>query len=343
MEHYRLVFLGFGNVGQALARLLLRKQSEIKQQYDITYSFTAIATRSHGRAYHPDGLDIDQVLDSMLSGKSLDLLSTSPAPTDNVEFIQQSRGDVLFENTPVNYQNGQPAIEHIQAALQCGMHAFTANKGAVVHGFQQLDTLSKSVNKKFYFESTVMDGAPIFNVFRNLPAANVCSIRGILNSTTNLILTRMEQGEGFEQAVDHAQQIGIAETDPNGDIQGWDAAIKLASLITVIMGVPLKPQQVEREGITEMILSGDFTAAQAAGKRWKQICTATRDGNSVKAKVAPELIEPSHPFYNTEGTSSIVQFESDVLGPLTVMESNPTPDCTAYGLLADFLNAVKGE
>lgn len=343
MRHYNLVFLGFGNVGQALARLLLRKQIEIQQQYAITYSMTAVATHRHGRACDPDGLHIDQVLDVMRSGKTLDSLSVSEAPSDNLQFLRHSRGDVLFENTPVNYENGQPAIDHIRAALETGMHACTANKGALVHGYNELTQLAAKKNKRFYFESTVMDGAPIFSIFRQLPAANVHSIRGILNSTTNLILTRMQQGEDFEQALDYAQHIGIAETDPNGDIQGWDAAIKLAALVTVIMGVPLKPQQVDRVGIDEVIDLTHFKSTISNGKRWKQLCTASRDGNLVKARVAPELIEPSHPFYNTEGTSSIVQFESDVLGPLAIMETDPTPDCTAFGLLADFINAVTGK
>ncbi len=130
------------------------------------------------------------------------------------------------------------------------MHAITANKGPVVHAYRELTELAQAKGRKFYFESTVMDGAPIFSLFRSaLPAAQLNSFRGILNSTTNLILGRMEDGETFEDAVKYCQEIGLAETDPSGDVDGWDAAIKVAALVTVLMGVPLKPQEVDRTGI----------------------------------------------------------------------------------------------
>jgi homoserine dehydrogenase len=343
MTHYKLALVGFGNVGRSLARLLQRKAEEMSIQYDITTTITAIATGSHGRAIDTSGIDIDRALSIIQEGGSIDQLSAKPALEDNLEFIAASGADVLFENTPVNYESGQPAVDHIRAALEHGMHAFTANKGPVVHGYKELRQLAEEKGRKFYFESTVMDGAPIFSVFRELPAANVQTISGVLNSTTNLIFTRMEAGETFDQAVAYAQEIGVAERDPSGDVKGWDAAVKLAALVTVIMGVPMVPQQVERVGISKVVNSLSITIARSAGKRWKQVCTAVREGDMVKARVAPELIGPAHPFYNINGTTSIVQFESDVLGKLSIMENDPTPDSTAYGLLADFINAVVGK
>lgn len=343
MAQYNLALIGFGNVGQALARLLYRKAEELQSEYDITFKITAISTGSHGRAINPDGLDIDKVMSISQPGGMLDSLSTVSVPEDTLTFITASGAEVMFENTPVNYDTGQPAIDHIRAALEHGMHAFTANKGPVVHGFDQLSKLAREKGKKFYFESTVMDGAPIFSVFRELPAANVHRISGVLNSTTNLIFSRMEAGETFDQAIAYAQQIGIAESNPSGDVMGWDAAVKLAAMVTVIMGVPMVPQQVEREGISKVVNSLSITIARSSGKRWKQICTAERHGDQVRAQVKPELIPHTHPFYNIEGTSSIVQFESDVLGNLSIIETDPSPDTTAYGLLADFINAVAGK
>ena len=343
MPHYNLALIGFGNVGQALTQLLYRKAEELQTEYDLTFTVTAIATGSHGRAINPAGLDIDQVMSIAQSGGSLDALSATTASDDMCDFITASGADVMFENTPVDYESGQPAIDHIRTALEHGMHAFTANKGPVVHGYNELSKLAREKGKKFYFESTVMDGAPIFSVFRELPAVNVHKISGVLNSTTNLIFTRMEGGETFDQAVAYAQQIGIAETDPSGDVKGWDASVKLAALVTVVMGVPLVPQQVKREGISKVANSLSMTIARSTGKRWKQICTAERHGDQVLAQVKPELIDATHPFYNIKGTSSIVQFESDVLGNLSIVETDPSPDTTAYGLLADFINAVSGE
>jgi homoserine dehydrogenase len=341
MTHYHLALLGFGNVGRALARLLLSKETELREAYQISFDFTAIATGRHGSAIDPRGLDIRNAINLVETGRTLDALSVKPAPDDMLEFIRACGADVLFENTPVNYENGQPAVDHLRTALECGMHAITANKGPVVHAYRTLTELAAKMGRKFYHESTVMDGAPIFSLFREaLPGARLLTLRGVLNSTTNLILTRMEGGESFEAAVSFAQSIGIAETDPSGDIDGWDASVKVAALVTVLMDTPLKPAQVDRIGIRG-ITARQIEQAKAEGKRWKLVCSARRTATGVQARVAPEMVERSSPMYSVEGTTSIVQFETDVLGLLSIVESDPGPHTTAYGLLADFINAAQ--
>ena len=341
MPQYNLALLGFGNVGQAFAQLLLRKRTELKDRYDLTFAVTGIATGSHGMALNTGGLDLEQALKLVEYGSSFDTISTQGKVSDSFDFIRRCGAEVLFETTPVNYQTGQPAIDHLRAALELGMHAITANKGPVVHAHQQLTNLAASRGRAFYFESTVMDGAPIFSLFRyTLPGAQLRAFRGILNSTTNLILTRLEAGESFADAVAYAQSIGIAETDPSGDVDGWDAAVKVAELVTVLMGVPLKPDQIERQGIRE-ITPEEIERARQEGKRWKLVCSAHKENERVQARVAPEMVGPDSPLYNVVGTTSIVEFETDVLGQLSVIETDPGPRTTAYGLLADFLNAVK--
>jgi len=339
MPHHNLALLGFGNVGRAFVRLLDRKKAELRERYGITFAVVGIATAHHGAAIDPSGLEAVSAADLVESGDSLEVLSKVTI-RDNFDFLLRCGADVLFENTPVNIDTGQPAIDHIRAALERGMHIITANKGPVVHAYRELTMLAEASGRKFYFESTVMDGAPIFSLFRSgLPANRLLSFRGILNSTTNLILTRMESGETFEDAVKYAQSAGLAETDPSGDIDGWDAAIKVAALVTVLMDFPLTPQQVDRKGIrgirAEMVKS-----ARAEGKRWKLVCSANRDGDTVKSRVAPELVPSSSPFYSVEGSSSIVEFHTDTLSSLSILEGNPGPETTAYGLLADFINAV---
>lgn len=342
MPHYNLALLGFGNVGQALAKLLLRKRLELQAQYSLTYAVTGIATGRHGTAINHDGLDLDRALAQAASGGSLADLSAQHAPANALDFIRSCGADVLFENTPVNYETGQPAVDHLHLALEMGMHAITANKGPVVHAYRPLTDLAEAGGLRFYFESAVMDGAPIFSLFREaLPAARLRSFRGVLNSTTNLILTRMEGGESFDQAVAFAQSIGVAETDPSGDIDGWDAAVKVAALVTVLMGVPLKPFEVDRQGIRG-ISPADINRARREGKRWKLVCSAEREKEDIKARVIPEMVGRDSPLYGIEGTTSLVQFETDVLGLLSVIETDPGPHTTAYGLLADFINAVGG-
>jgi homoserine dehydrogenase len=210
-----------------------------------------------------------------------------------------------------------------------------------VHAYQELTELAKKYGRKFYFESAVMDGAPIFSLFReSLPAVNLRGFSGILNSTTNLILTRMESGDSFEKALAYAQSIGIAETDPSGDIEGWDAAVKVAALVTVLMGIPLKPTEVDRTGIRNLT-SKDILLARKQEKRWKLVCTARRDGRKVIGRVAPELVGSDSPLYGVNGTSSMITFETDALPQLSIIEGNPGTETTAYGLLADFINATR--
>ena len=339
MANHRLAFLGFGNVGRALAVLLLRKKEELKTRYGITFAVTGIATGRHGKIANPVGLDLEGALQLIRAGNSLSLM-TNTLMFSTMDFIKKCGADVLFETTPVNHQNGQPAVDHLRTALECGMHAITANKGPVVYAYRQLTELAAKKGRKFLFESTVMDGAPIFSLFRSsLPGARLAGFRGILNSTTNLILGRMEKGDSFENAVKHAQSVGLAETDPSNDVDGWDAAIKVAALVTVLMDIALTPQQVERTGIRE-ITPQKVAEAKAAGKRWKLVCSAVRDGEAVKARVAPELVQASSPMFSVEGSSSVIEFRTDVLSSLSIVEGNPGPETTAYGLMADFINAV---
>jgi homoserine dehydrogenase len=341
MPHYNLALLGFGNVGRALAELLERKRGELKDRYEIEFAVSGIATGRHGTAIDPQGIDMEKAVRLVSERKSIAELSTLPEVEDNFDFIRRCQAQVLFENTPVNYETGQPAVDHLEAALKAGMHALTANKGSVVHAHQRLTELGKQNGVKFYHEATVMDGAPIFSLFREtLPGVRLNALYGVLNSTTNLILTRMEDGESLDDAIRYAQSIGIAETDPSGDVDGWDAAVKVSALVTVMMGIPLKPAEVDRQGIRSLTLD-DIEQARGEGKRWKLVCSAKREGERVAARVAPEMVPASSPLYGVMGTTSIVQFDTDVLGQLSVLETDPGPETTAYGLLADFINAVR--
>ena len=191
MNHYKLTFIGFGNVARALARLLIRKQDLLKSQYGITFSATGIATGTHGFAVNPDGLDLLKCVEVTEAGGSLDQFTKIPI-TNSLEVIKNSGADFMFENSPVDHHTGQPAIDHVREALELGMGVSTANKGTVVHGYHELTALAESKGRKFYFESTVLGGAPIFSMFReSMPGAKLESFQGILNSTTNIMLSGM--------------------------------------------------------------------------------------------------------------------------------------------------------
>ncbi len=344
---YKLAFIGFGNVARSLAKLLLRKESLLKEQ-GVTFSFTGISTGSHGFAVNPNGLDIHKALELVESGKDISSLSNYHLPiTDSLSVIQHSAADVVFENSPVNTQTGQPALDHIRAALNLGMHAITANKGPVVHGYRELTALAKSKGRQFKFESTVLGGAPVFSVFREtFPLAELSSIKGIFNATTNLILSRMENGEAYEDAVKYAQSIGLAETDPTNDVDGWDAAIKVAALVTVLWDAPMTPQQVNPTGIRG-ITSGMIAKAKAEGKRYKLVCSAEKNADgSITASVAPQLVDSSSPLYGIMNSSTGITFRTDVILDYSIVLSEK-PDMkggpleTAYGLFADFVSVAK--
>jgi homoserine dehydrogenase len=255
-------------------------------------------------------------------------------------WLDIAKADVLFEATSLSPRDGQPAIDHIRAALEMGAHAITANKGPIVHAYEELSSLAAVKGRRFLFESTVMDGVPIFALFRdNLPVVHLQGFRGILNSTTNVILSGMEEGLSFDQSLARAQQIGVAETDPSNDVEGWDAAVKVAALVRVLMGVPIRLEGIAREGIGK--LSGEAVrAARTEGQPYKLVCRAQRTHRGVKASVRPEQVPLSDPLAWVAGTSSIVYFETDVFPGLAITEHNPGLEATAYGMLADLVRAV---
>ena len=332
----RLAFLGFGNVGRALARLLESKRAVLRAKYGVEFLITGIATGKHGALLDAGGIDLSAALDAVEAGRSLG----DAHPGDPLGFLRAVPADALLESIPVNYRTGQPALSCIEAALGQGMHVISANKGPVVHGYPHLMEVARGRGVRYLFESAVMDGAPIFSLWREtMPAADLKSFRGILNSTTNLILTLMEQGQPYDQALAHAQSIGVAETDPSGDVLGGDAAVKVAALATVLMDTPLTPDRVERRGI-DGLSSADVQAAARSGRRWKLICSARRTADGIVACVQPEQVDPSDPLFTVTGTSSAITFVTDTLPSLTITEGDPGPLTTAYGMLSDLLRAA---
>ncbi len=342
--HYKLSLIGFGNVARSLAKLLLRKEDLLKQQ-GITFSFTGLSTGRHGFAVNPDGLDIQKALELVENGQDISSISTVPVK-NSLEVIRNSQADVMFENSPVNKQTGQPALDHIRTALNLNMHAITANKGPVVHGYRELTALAETKGRKFKFEATVLGGAPVFSVFREaFPLAELSSIKGIFNATTNIVLSRMESGESYEDAVKYCQSIGVAESDPTNDLDGWDAAIKVAALVTVLMDSPMTPQQVNPTGIRG-ITSEMIAKAKAEGKRYKLVCSAEKVGDKVIASVAPQLVDATSPLYGMMNSSTGATFRTDVILDYSITQTERDgmkggPIETAYGLFADFVNIAK--
>jgi len=335
MKQYNLCFLGFGKVGRALARLLSAKSEELRETFGIEYRITGVASRTLGWQANADGLD----LASLVPASTLENRFTAPGVG---EWLQEAKADVVFETTSLNPDSGQPAIDYLRAILQSGAHAITANKGVLVYGYQELNQLARAGGKQFLFESTVLDSAPVFSLFREtLPAVNLRAFSGLFSSTTNIILETMEAGRTFAEGLKTAQELGVTETDPSHDIDGWDATVKVCALANVLMNVPLKPTDVARSGIRELN-PNQLQRARAEGKPFKLVARASRqqDGK-ISATVRPEQVGALEPLGNVRGTSLAIHFELDMMPGLTVTSHRPNLQSTAYGLLADFINAVR--
>jgi homoserine dehydrogenase len=257
------------------------------------------------------------------------------------EWLARAKPDVVFETTSLNPETGQPAIDYLRKSLQAGAHTITANKAPIVYAYDELNAIAIAQGKRLMFESTVLDSAPVFSLFREtLPAVKMRAFSGAFNSTTNVIIETMEAGRSFDEGVKTAQDLGVAETDPSHDVDGWDSIMKVCAIARVILRVPLLPSNVRREGIRGLD-PATLQAARTEGKPYKLISrvTVNSDG-SVTASVRPEQVAASDPLGGVRGTSLAIHFELDTIPGLTIVSHRPNLQSTAYGLLADFINAV---
>jgi len=291
-----------------------------------------VATRRMGWRATDSAIDVA----ALLAGTD-----QTPKHDDINEWLARAKPDVVFETTSLNPETGQPAIDYLRASLQAGVHTITANKAPIVYAYNELNEIAVAREKWFLFESTVLDSAPVFSLFREtLPAVKIRGFSGVFNSTTNIILETMEAGRSFAEGVKTAQELGVAETDPSHDVDGWDSVMKVCAIARVVLKTPLAPNAVRREGIRsldQLILQ----AARAEGKPYKLLTRATVNADgSVTASVRPEQIAANDPLGNVRGTSLAIHFELDTIPGLTIVSHRPNLQSTAYGLLTDFVNAA---
>lgn len=336
--HIRLGLLGFGNVLRSFAELLMEKAPIIERDFDLSFSVVGISTNSHGRAIDPKGLNLVDAL----RVKDLTELHTGQAIQDTFDFIAQCPAEIILEATWLDPRTGQPATDYVGTALELGRHVVTANKGPVAFAHRELSELAASKNLGFFYESTVMDGVPLHSMKREaLLAVEVLKIRGVLNSTTNYILTRITEGIALEEAIRGAQAMGVAEADPSNDIDGWDASIKIAILANTFMGADLRPVDVDRTGIRNITME-QAQAAARVGKPLKLVCEAYRENGEVKARVHPIPVDQHDPLSMLVETNTGFVLATDVLNRVVVMGGDSGPRTTAYGMLVDAINIARG-
>ena len=299
---------------------------------------TGIGSRSRGLYIYSDGINAELLAREQ---DPLSWLSSAGTRMENFEaFIQAGKraGASLFvELTTLNPQDGQPALRHIRKALDAGMDVITANKGPVAYAQRELQSLARRHNVQFRFESAVMDGLPLINMAEfTLPAVGVQSFKAILNSTSTLVLNMIEQGYSLDEAILKAQQIGVAETDPWYDLDGWDAVMKTTILVNSLLEGNLTPQMVEREGIRNLT-SDEICAAALAGSSYRLVSQAHRKHGTLFAEVRPRRISSDDTLYIGKGTTGVISIETEAMGTITLVEHEPAVVQTAYGVLSDLI------
>ena len=333
-----LVLAGFGNVGRRFARLLCERERTLREDHDLEPRIVGIATGRHGAAFAADGLDVAAMLRLRDDGRPL---GDSPATVhDLITRLHSSDAPlrVLIETTPLSITDGQPAIGHLEEALDAGCDAITANKGPVAFAYRRLRDRAVRLGRSFLFEGAVMDGVPIFNLAREtLPAVVFRGFRGVVNSTTNHILTALEEGNEFGPALARMQEEGIAEADPSLDIDGWDAAAKAAALANVLLDADLTPHDIDRTGIGPECAER-ARRAHAAGRRLRLVVGAAKDADGlVSGRVRPEELEAGDVLAHLRGTANALILQTDLLGDLAIHQLGGGITMTAYALLSDLV------
>jgi homoserine dehydrogenase len=356
MVYLDLLLVGFGHVGQRLARLLQEKSVALRRDYGLSWRVVGIATRHHGSAFDARGLDMVKALRLVEAGTSLDVLTGAEsermlAPgASGLDLIRHATGEsrlrrlqhlVLVETTLLDIERGQPAIDHVSAALRGGAHVVSANKGPVAFACRELQSVAESAHREFLFESAVMDGVPVFNLAREtMPVADITGFRGVINATTNHILTAMEAGRSFDEALREMQEAGTAEADASLDVDGWDAAAKTAALMNVLMRGTATPRTIDRTGI-RTVTRHAVAEAVARGKRIRLVARATRKDGHPVGRVAPEELDATDPLANLTGVQNLLVLETDVLGDVGLLQLDGGLIQTAYGLLSDLVTIAK--
>jgi homoserine dehydrogenase len=340
-QEINICILGFGNAAQGFCRLLLSKRKELKVKTGYDIYVTAIATKSKGAILNDKGIDLEKILRDVEKNGRFDVNAADTVKLNTLDVIKECKANVLVELTTISIYDGEPAITHIETAFEKGMHVITGNKGPIAWKYQKLRDTSKERGLQFLYETTVMDGTPIFNLFKyTLPGCKVLSFRGILNSTTNFVLEEMGKGKCYEDAIEEAKKRGFAENDPSMDVEGWDAAAKTAALLNVFMDTNINPTEIDRQGILNITLE-DIEIAKEKQCKIKLVCEGYIEDNKPKGRVHPVYINNGDLFSNIDATSSILSITTDLMGEIQIVEKNPEIQQTAYGIYSDLLTLIR--
>lgn len=334
---WKIGIIGFGNVSQGLLRIFEKKAGTLKERYGFKCTITAVADPVKGSVLNPSGLDVGKLLsDFDRSGNLKDHPNATALET--LEIIRQSDADIIVEATVTNLETGEPGVGHIRTALASGKHVVSTNKGPVSTSLPDLLETARDHNVEYLFEGVVLSGTPAINLVRDaLAGCDISRVLGIVNGTTNYILTRMEEGMAYDEALSRAQELGYAEADPTGDVEGWDAAVKVQVLANILLGKALRIEDIDRTGITG-ITPAHIDEARSKGNRIKLIAEVASSDSGVTARVAPMELPLSHPLAGIMDAVNALTLTTDHLGDVTIVGPGAGRVETGQALLTDILS-----
>lgn len=334
----RLCILGFGHVTQRFCELVRDREGALARDHGVRLLVTAVGTGSHG-----SWLDQDAQSPASVVARFRADGDRFPDPErPGVDLIAASGADVLIESTPLA-QGGSLAIAHIDAAFDAGLDVVTVNKGPIAWDYRRLRARAHGEGRQLRHEGVTMDGCPVYNLAEFcLPGDRVLSFRGVLNSTSNYVLDAMAEGATQEVAIAEAIETGIAETDPSYDLEGHDAAAKVAALANVLLDADITPDVISRDSISGLT-QDDVAQVLSYGRRLRLIGEAQRDDNGdVTASVALTPVRSQDPMYWISGTSSCLILETEMAGTVEIVERDGLLTQTAYAVYADLLTVARG-
>ncbi|MHC1605597.1 MAG: homoserine dehydrogenase [Candidatus Methanofastidiosia archaeon] len=333
MAKHRIAVIGLGVVGMGFVKLLAEKEDALKKDHDLSFSVVAVCDKIKGSLYNADGIDIARVVEEGPDAAGLE----GEKGLSSFEIIEKEDVDVVIEATPTNLKTGGVGLKHAKTALSLGKHFISTNKGPPAIAFSELMHLAEENDAYYGYEGTVLSGTPAINLaLSGLAGSDFCSIRGILNGTTNFMLEKMENGKSYDEALQIAKENGYAESDPSGDVEGWDASAKVAILANALLKAEISPDDVERTGVRN-VTREDVRNAQRIDRKIKLISSLIYEKGKLVARVAPELVSCDDPLYHVSGVLNAITFETDTTGNVTIIGPGAGGRSAGYAMLHDLI------
>ena len=329
--------IGFGGVGQALIKLLIDKESYLLQQYNLKINVKYII-KSNGGIYNASGINLSEILKVIDENINITCHNEWKDNLNINDIIGNNDIDTLVELTSTNIETGEPGLTHIRKSLENNINVVTGNKGPILLDYKKLKVLADNNNVELKVGCTTGGALPSINGgIYDIAGSKIQSIEGVLNGTTNYILSKMANDNvDYKEALLEAQKVGIAESDPSLDVLGYDTASKIIILSNVLMNSDLKLEDLKINGIEEVRLD-NIEKAKVRGNKIKLIGNVYKKDNLVKGYVTPIEIDENHPLYCVDYKNKGIYYKTDTLGDISIIGGASGTMNAAASILRDII------